>query len=1066
MCKIKRKRSNPCGLKVHFLICFLSFFFLMSTGTAYSQDSKITIKGIVTDSNGEPLIGATVGEKGTTNATMTGIDGDYALTASSNGTLTISYVGFIPQEISINGKTQIDILLKEDSQMLDEVVVTALGIKRDKKSLGYALQEVKGEDLLKNRDANVANSLTGKVAGLQIKQASSGIGGSSRIVLRGNSSITGSNQPLVVVDGIPIDSSTGADNDDRWGESLSDTGGGMADISPDDIESISVLKGPAAAALYGSRAGNGVIMITTKTGKGGNQGIGISYTTNLTFENPMMKPKYQNRYGQGSAGEYNNTSASSWGGEMNGQTYNNYIGKEITYNPGYMDISDFLNTGTSWTNSIDITSSGEKSSVRLGVMNLQNKGVVPNSDLNKTSVTLRGTAELTSKLTLDAKGTFLQQQVNNRVRLGGNLDNIFYQFLRTPRSVSLSDFTWGQNGYRSEYKNQLNPYAYPVGTTDQTGAVDSNLAGRPISYTSVNPGSTNNPYWSVYNNTNNDRRTRFIGLASLKYDFTDWLSIQGRYGIDYTSSQAKEIHGSGSVFSTYKDVNGNIMMSKGDNYEMNADLLITFNKQLTEKLGLVATVGGNRMYARSESLWSTANGLDIEYFYDLSNAVDPRTRNTLYRKKINSVYGTASFAWDNTYYLDVTARNDWSSALNSKNRSYFYPSFSGSWLFTETFKGIKNLNYGKVRLSWAQVGNDVDPYKLHDYVTMNNGSPLESSIKANYNLKSETVNSYEIGLEMKGFNNRMGLDFAYYNKETKDLITTIDKPASSGYTKEWVNAGDIRNSGVELLLYGSPVKTKDFEWEVSLNWSKNNNKILKLHGENKRQVLSHSSYSGEIIIVADEGGAYGDMYGKPYERDDNGNIIVNDQGLPTVSSDFVKLGNSSPKWMGGITNTFRFKGFDLSFLIDMRYGGNVYMGSYRAGASMGTLDFTEAGRDGMVVPGVKTDGTVNDIQTRGDLYWGWISDGTTGSSEPWIYDATNIRLRELTIGYTFPRKLLAKTPIKGARISLVGRNLWMIHSKTDGFDPEAGYTTGNAQGYELGSMPTLRSLGFNVNVTF
>jgi len=1064
MCKIKRKRLNSFGQTVRFFSCFLALFVLLS-GTAYSQaGSKINVKGVVTDALGDPLIGATVSEKGTTNATMTGVDGDYALNISPDATLSVTFVGFITQDIAVNGKAAIDIVLEEDSKLLDEVVVTALGIKRDKKSLGYALQEVKGEDLLKNRDANVANSLTGKVAGLQIKQASTGVGGSSRIMLRGNSSITGGNQPLIVVDGVPIDGGTGADNDDRYGETLVDRGSGMSDVSPDDIESISVLKGPAAAALYGSRAGNGVIMITTKTGKG-TQGIGISYTTNLTFENPMMKPKYQNTYGQGSANTWDATSENSWGAKMEGQKFTNYIGNDIVYNRGDMDIDNFIRTGTSWTNSLDITSSSEKASVRLGVMNLQNKGVVPNSDMSKTSVTLRGTAELTSKLSLDAKGTFLQQKVNNRVRLGANLDNIFYQFLRTPRSVNLGDFSWGDKGYIPEYYEvPYNPYAYPAGIVDVTKSQD--LKGRPISYAPLNAGSTNNPYWSVYNNTNNDRRTRFMGFASLKYQITDWLSVQGRYGIDYIATQSQDIFGSGTYFTTYQDKNGNIMTNKSDSYEMNADFLVTLNKQLTDKLGLVATVGGNRMYSRTDGVWATANGLGIEYYYDLSNAAGPQVRNSLLRKKINSLYGTASFAWDNTFYLDVTARNDWSSTLNPDNRSYFYPSVGGSWLFTETFKDIKFVDYGKVRLSWAQVGNDVDPYRLINYrITDGPYTGKKSPIKANYDLKSETIDSYEIGLEMRGLQNRIGIDFSFYNKETKDLITTIDTPPATGYSKEWINAGNIRNRGVELLIYGSPVKTRDFEWEVSLNWSKNNNKVLKLASGQDRQILSHSSYSGEIIIVADEGGSYGDMYGKPYTRK-NGEIQVDDQGLPTFESEYVKLGNSSPDWMGGITNTFKYKGFDMSFLIDMRYGGNVYMGSYRTGASMGTLDFTEAGRDKMIVPGVKADGTANNIETRADLYWGRMTNNTLGGSEPWIYDATNIRLRELTIGYTFPRKLLAKTPIKGARLSFVGRNLWMIHSKTDGFDPEAGFTTGNAQGYELGSMPTLRSLGFNVNITF
>jgi len=1081
MCKIERKRTNPLGLRVHFIICFLTFFFLLNAGSAYSQTGKITIKGVVTDTNGEPLTGATVGEKGTTNATMTGLDGDYTLSVLSNGTLTITYVGFLPQEIAVNGQTSIDIVLREDSKMLEEVVVTALGIKRDKKSLGYALSEVKGDQLTENRDANIANNLSGKVAGLQVKPSASGAGGSSRIILRGNNSISGNNQPLIVVDGVPIDGGTGADNDNIWGEGVYDTGSGMSDISPDDIENISVLKGPAAAALYGSRAGNGVIMITTKTGKGG-QGIGISYNTNLTFESLMTTPKYQNKYGQGTLGAMDVLSTNSWGAEMTGQSYNDYAKIEDSANPGeYInlrkrvysaggaDVEDFVRTGTSWTNSLDISSAGEKSSIRFGVMNLTNKGVVPNNDFKRTSASLRVTAELASKFTLDAKANFIHQDMNNMVKLGASPDNIFYQFLLMPRSVNLNDFNLGANGYKAAYKGIVNQYAYPAGTVSQSGA---DLSGRPVSYADPSASNVGNPYFSAYHNTTNDRRYRFIGMTSLKYEFTDWLNIQGRYGIDYIANQLKDIQASGSPI-WYSEKNGNFSLSKSDSYEMNADLLITFNKQLTDKLGLLATAGGNMMYNRADGVWNSSNGLYIEYFYALSNGLNKDASNSLYRKQINSLYGTASFAWDNMLYLDITARNDWSSALNKSNRSYFYPSAGLSWIFTQTFgerNGLGPIEYGKLRMSLAQVGNDTDAYRLHNYrnirVSSQDGSMQgnKNQTRALYDLKNETINSWEVGLEMRAFNNRVGLDFAFYNKEAKDQILRKDIPASTGYNYEYINAGNVRNRGVEIMLTGRPVQTKDFTWDVALNWSKNNNKILKLSADAPRQTLSHASYSDQIIVVADEGGSYGDMYGRAYIRDDNGNLIVDDQGLPTFTSDFVKLGNYNPSWMAGLTNTLNYKGISLSFQIDMRYGGSVYMGSYRAGAAYGTLDFTEANRgtETMLVPGVFEDRTPNTVKTDAQKYWGRV----TNVAEEWIYDATNIRLRELSIGYSIPKKLLYKTPLQGVKLSFVGRNLWMIHSKTKGFDPEAGFTTGNSQGIETGSMPTLRSLGFNLNVTF
>ncbi|SHF88872.1 SusC/RagA family TonB-linked outer membrane protein [Dysgonomonas macrotermitis] len=1076
--KQKRFRQEVTG-KILFSILAVLFCLLQSNEVFSQSAEKIQVRGVVSDETGETLIGASVAEKGTSNATITGLDGDYTLTVSPDAVLVVAYIGYSPQEVPVGGKTSVNIQLRSDSQALDEVVVTALGIKRDRKSLGYALSEVKGDQLTENRDANIANSLSGKVAGLQVKPSASGAGGSSRIVLRGANSISGNNQPLIVVDGVPIDGGTGADNDDIWGEGVYDTGSGMSDISPDDIENITVLKGPAAAALYGSRAGNGVIMITTKTGKG-TSGIGVSYNSNLTFESLMMTPNFQNTYGQGANGALDQQSIFSWGAEMKGQSYTDYAGsfndnKEFvslrnkTYSAGGMDIKDFVRTGTTWTNSLDISSGGDKNTIRFGVMNLMNKGVVPNNDFKRSSATLRATAELTKKLTLDAKANFIHQDMNNMVKLGASPDNIFYQFLLMPRSTHLSDFSLGANGYKSSYKGIVNPYAYPSGTVDASGF---DLSGKPLSYAKPSAGNVANPYFSVYNNTTNDRRYRFIGMTSLKYEFTDWLNIQGRYGVDYIASQLKDIQSSGSPL-WYSDKNGNFSLSKSDSYEMNADLLITFNKQLTDKLGLLATAGGNMMYSRSDGVWNSTNGLAIEYYYALANGVNKDASNSLYRKQINSLYGTTSFSWDNMLYLDLTARNDWSSALNSDNRSYFYPSAGLSWIFTQSFgerNGLGPINYGKVRMSWAQVGNDTDAYRLHNYRTIRVNSQdgsmqaNKNQVKALYNLKNETINSWELGLDLKAFNNRVGLDFAFYNKEAKDQILRKDIPASTGYLFEYINAGNVRNRGIEIMLTGTPVRTKDFVWDVALNWSKNSNKILKLTPDGQRQTLSHASYSDQIIVVADEGGSYGDMYGKAYAKDTKGNLIVDENGLPTYTSSFVKLGNYNPSWMGGLTSTFNYKGISLSFQIDMRYGGDVYMGSYRSGASYGTLDFTEANRaeGSILVKGVYADGTANTTKTNAQLYWGRVANIT----EEWIYDATNIRLRELSIGYSIPRKLLRQTPLEGVKLSFVGRNLWMIYSKTDGFDPEAGFTTGNAQGIEMGSMPTLRSLGFNLNVTF
>lgn len=1067
------KQSEVPKMKKAMFLSKLAMAFVMlcfSLGVYAQSGDKIRVTGTITDDTGEVLIGASVAEKGTTNATITGIDGGYAISVPANSTLVVSYIGYTPKEILVNGQSKIDIIISEDTQLLDEVVVTALGIKRDKKALGYSMQEVKGEGMTETRDPNIANALSGKVAGLQIKQSGTGLAGSSRIVLRGNNSISGNNQPLVVVDGVPLDNTTGG-SDDYWGNQNVDRGSGLSDVSPEDIESVSVLKGPAAAALYGSRAGNGVIMITTKKGTLG-KGLGIVLNSNLTFESPMMTPDFQNVYGQGTDGAFNSTSVASWGGKMDGSQVADYTTSAVNPKSTYATrpyeardndlYKDFLRTGTTWTNSIDLSAGGDNSTFRASLMNMQNKGVVPNSGIDKTSFTLRSTGKW-GKLSADAKITFVTQKTENRTKLAADPDNIFYNYLVMPRSVSFSDLG---------NQNLFPDYAFPEGSIHG----GSDLSGSPASWTPTYDGKIRNPYWGAYKNTNTDRKNRYYGFFSLKYDFTDWLNLQVRSGLDmynskYTSTQATK--------TPYWKTEGDYFLVHENFYESNTDFLLTFNKNLTEKIGLVASAGGNMRYGRTDYLRGDAGGIFIPGFYQTINGKDQRATERVVKSQTNSLYGTVSFAYDNYLYVDVTGRNDWSSTLNKDNRSFFYPSVGVSAVITEFLhrKGVDTgiLNYAKVRTSWAEVGNSIDPYKLLTYVDMRVESVYDPNtesivsvltgqknpVKPLYDIKPEKIQSWELGFEAKAFNNRLGVDFTYYNKDAKNQILTVQAPPASGYSSMYANAGVVNNKGIELVLYGTPVQTKDFSWDVSLNFSNNKTKIKSLTEDTKEQILG-SSNASFIRIVAREGGGFGDLYGTTIKRDDSGRVMVDENGLPIVDSEFSYLGNYNPDWMGGITNTFNYKGISLSFLIDMRKGGKVYMGSLQQGMNAGTLEGSLNGREGMVVEGVKADGSANNIETKAQYYYGRLA----GITEPWIYDATNIRLRELSIGYSLPRKVLAKTPFYGVKLSFVGRNLWMIHSKAEGFDPEAGYTTSNAQGIEFASMPTQRSLGFNLNVTF
>lgn len=1024
-----------------------------SMGTAYASanfdvdDVRITQQsetctGIVKDAAGETVIGASVLVKGTTTGSITDFDGKFTLEGVKKGsTLQISFVGYQTQEVVWKGQ-KIEVTLKEDTQALEEVVVTALGIKREKKALGYSMSEVKGESLTKTRDANVANALAGKVAGLQIKQNGTGVGGSSRIIIRGNNSIMGNNQPLVVVDGVPIDNFSGG-TDDYWGNGNVDKGSGISDISPDDIESMSVLKGPAAAALYGSRAGNGVVMITTKKGTK-NKGWGVSYNTNFTVENPMQTPEFQNVYGQGSKGEFDKNQGMSWGSKMDGSEKEMTLGN-FKYAARDNDLyKDFLQTGTSWTNSVDLSKSTEEMSFRAGVTRLDNKGVVPNSGMDRTSINLRTTAKLSKILSADVKVNYVSQHTRNRVKLAADPDNIFLNYLSMPRSVAFSDY----DAYRdNDWKR---PDGKPAGFLVDTGA------------------NANNPYWSAYRNTNKDKKDRLMGFAALDFTFTNWLSLKLRSGMDTYSIQYENIRATGNP---YWEQNGSMTASIEKFTEINNDFLLTA-KGNWGKFGAVGTFGGNMMYRKSSFYRESSGEFVIPDFHAIANGKKHEGEYTKSRKQINSLYATASLAWDDYLYLDLTARNDWSSTLPKNNDSYFYPSVGASWIFTQMLhkmgKDTGFLTFGKVRASWAQVGNDTDAYMLRDYYNI--GYDIKGGIfnasnadwMANPDLKNETINSWELGLELKAFDSRVGLDFAYYKKNAKDQILKVDVPSATGFKKKMVNAGNIENSGFEVALNATPVMTESgFTWDTQLNWSKNKNKVISLTEDTKEQILSDGSISF-LKIVAHEGGAFGDIYGYGYQRDEQGNILIDENGKPLATKDMILLGNNQPKWMMGWSNNFSYKNFSLGFMFDMRYGGDVYMGSIKVGTSTGALAMTEAGREGMVVPGVTADGTPNTKQITAQEYWASLG----GITEAYMYDATNIRLRELSFGYSFPKSILNKTPFTKLSLSFVARNLFMIHSKTEGFDPEAAYTSGNAQGIEFGSMPTMRSLGFNINVAF
>lgn len=1060
--------------KIHLLkrssslkMCMMAICLFLGS-SVFAQSEKVAISGVVTDLQGESLIGASVLEKGTTNGTITNFDGEFTLEVASDATLVISYVGYITREIERAGQTVFRIELTDDSKALDEIVVTALGIKREKKALGYSMQEVKGDGLTETRENNVANALSGKVAGLQIKQSGTGLTGSTNIVLRGNNSIQGSNQPLVIVDGIPVDNSSGG-SDDYWGNRGIDKGSGLSDISPDDIESISVLKGPAAAALYGSRAGNGVIMITTK--KGISKGLGISFNSNLTFDSPMQTPKFQNIYGQGTQGAFKNDVSGSWGAKMTGQSVEDYTTKGINANSSRTSnaysaqdndlYKDFLQTGTTWTNSLDMSAGNENATFRASIMNLKNESVIPNSGFDKTSFTLRSTGKW-GKLSSDAKITYVHQKVENRVKMAADPDNIFYNYLTMPRNVSFADL---QN------QDLFPNYAFPAGSVFE----GADVGGKPASWTPNYGGMIRNPYWAAYKNTNLDRKNRYLGFFLLKYDILPNLYVQARVGLDMGNSHYRMEQATGTP---YWEQGGELIMTQESFQEMNSDFLIGYNENFGD-FGLVVTAGANIMKARSDYMQGTGGGMVIPNFYTLNNGADQRIQNTLTQSQTNSLYATASLSYDNFLYLDLTARNDWVSTLNPNNRSFFYPSVGLSFLLTD-FLQNRNistgpLNFMKIRTSWAEVGNAVSPYQLINYMDIrinkvynpNTGviepivAGLKNPVKALYDLLPESIQSWEIGFEARAFNNRLGLDFTYYNKDARNQMLRINLPRGSTYASMYVNAGNVNNRGFEIVLHGSPVENKNFKWDMNLNFSNNKTTIKKLIDETSEQILGNSN-AGFISVRATENGGFGDMYGTTIMRNDAGEVMVDDEGLPIINSTFSYLGNYNPDMLIGFNNSLTYKNFYFNFLIDARIGGSVYMGSIRTGSAFGNLERTLDGRDGMLVEGVLADGTKNTKKVTAENYYARLNNIT----EPWIYDATNIRLREVSFGYTLPAVWFNSTPIHSIKASFVARNLFMLYSKTEGFDPEGGYATSAAQGIEFGSMPTMRSIGFNLNITF
>lgn len=1039
--------------KIH---CFLMFAALLFIQGIMAQSA--TVSGIVTDATtGSPLPGVNVVEKGTSNGTSTDFDGNYSITVSSNSaTLVFSSLGFLSKEVAVGGQTTLNVSLTEDAEQLGEVVVTALGIKRERKSLGYSVQEIEGTSVADAREPNMVNALSGRITGLQVVKGSGGPAGSSKIILRGFNSLTGDNQPLIVVDGVPLDNFTGSSNNEFFNTGT-DFGNGLGDINPDDIESLSVLKGASAAALYGSRAGNGVILITTKTGKS-QKGLGMSYSITTGFQGIFMTPELQSSFGQGSLETYDELSGSSWGPKIEGQTETGPINGSVVFK-AYDNIGNFYKNGFSQNHSLSFQDQvSEGTSLYTSANYLKDDSNIPGATLERLNLIAREVSKFgeNKNWTLDTKVQYNRTTANNRPRNGLNSFNSYRTIVNFPRSLDIRQF--------SESSDEFGNQTWYDTSTNQV-----------------------NPYWLVKNNLTEDSRDRFVLSGSLKHEFNDWLRAEINGGADlYTTNTETRVF-SGSPSTT----TGRYSLGKSTFIEQNYSALIVAAKDdVFGKFGGAITLGGNLMSTENSGISGNSGDLVVPNLFSLNNGTDPATiTQTFSSKKINSLYGVFQINYDGYLFVDVTGRNDWTSSLSKENRSFFYPSVSTSIVISDMITKVGGdlpgwLTFAKIRASYAEVGNDLDPFRLLNAFSIGN-DPFDNTTATtndtlfNSNVINELIKSTEFGIEASFFNNRVGFDFTYYKSNATNQLIPIPLDPLSGFNDEIINAGDIENKGFELALKSRILDSEDgLSWDMDINYSKNENTIKELSED-----VTQFSLGGfdNLAVLAAVGEDYGVIWGTKFRRvedetDPNfGRILVDSDGLPLATQDKFVLGSQQPDALLGLTNLFKYKNFSLGLLISASIGGEIFSGTNQALQQSGLAAVTAVNgeREPIIFDGVVDDGagnlSENTVGATPQNYWAAITgrSGNLGITEANVYDATNVRLRNVSLTYDFPSKWLDKTPFEGLTTGVSANNVWMITSHLNGVDPESVFATGsNATGFEYLSSPTTRTVFFNVAVKF
>lgn len=1072
------------------------FLLALAIGVIQGAAQVTTVRGIVTtEEDGEPVIGASVIVKGTSLGTVTDVNGRFELSGlpPSATRLLISYISLMAKEVAI--APQVSVTLKSDTHLLDEVVVTALGISREKKALGYTAQEVKQNALVQGKDNNLLNSLSGKIAGVRITNTQGDVG-SSRIVIRGETSIAGENQPLFIVDGIPVDNSQlNARSSGR------DFKNAIADLNPEDIKTLTVLKGPNAAALYGARAAHGAIVITTKGGDKRQKGIGITLHSSTQVSFVATLPEFQNLFGQGAGGRFsyvdgkgagvNDGVDESWGPRLDIgllipqfdsplDADGNRVATPWVSHPN--NVRDYFRMGISTNSGISVARGDDKYQFRVGYNYEKQVSIVPDAGTNKTNISLNTDYHLAKWIVVGATANYIVYTApslpGSATPSGSNVrsNSPMLQFLWFGRQVDT-------NSLKADYTRNWNSSYY------------------------------DNPFWSASYNTQSQERHRLIGDLHAEFRLTDGLNVRFRTSTDWYNDRRKSkvkwgSAGAGSPYGSYAE----------DAYtvkENNTEVLATYIKQLNKNWGIDALLGFNVRNKQYENNYQAAPRLAVADLYTLTNSRDPLiSSNDFYRLRQYGLYGSIQLDYRRWAFLNITGRNDWSSTLPVDNNSYFYPSVTASVLLSEALGWrSKAVNYLKIRGGWSQVGADANPYQLATVFTSEtafNGNPLQSSstIGMNPNLKPEKTSSIEAGFEAAFWDNRLYLDFTYYKTDSRNQILKLATTAASGYTSQVRNAGHIRNRGYEIQLGAVPIQTsKGFRWNLDLNYGANSSKVVKLDDEGL--ITSYQLYSSGIQILASVGEAYGTLFGTSYVRDANGNVVVDANGLPKISITNKTLGKFTPDWTGGISNTFSYRSLSLSFLIDASVGGSIFSNTNKTGKYTGVLANTLSGRDaehgglwyytdamgnnvrlsespsysvssdglyyaqvngqstrvyqdGIMVEGVTESGSKNEEVVSAEKYYHRIY----SIAEANVYDASYVKLREVALSYRLPRLWTQKLHLQEASVTLTGRNLWTIYKSVPNIDPESALTTGNAQGVEAYSLPTTRSFGVNLSVKF